>query len=58
MCYYKWLFKYRGIFFVRLIALFVTGPKYVTLPQFWQMIWEQDISIIVMLTNCVERQKV
>ena len=35
----------------------ISGPKEVTLSDFWRMIWEQNIEIIIMLTNCVENDK-
>lgn len=34
------------------------GPKYNTLNDFWEMVWKEDSSVIVMLCNCVEKEKV
>lgn len=36
----------------------LTGPKDTSVNDFWRMIWEQDVEIIVMLTNCKEGDKV
>ena len=34
------------------------GPMPSTKDDFWQMVWEQKVDIIVMLTKCVERGRV
>uniref|UniRef100_A0A4D5RJG4 protein-tyrosine-phosphatase n=3 Tax=Ixodes scapularis TaxID=6945 RepID=A0A4D5RJG4_IXOSC len=33
------------------------GPNLTTINDFWRMIWEHDIQIIIMLTQCVEGNK-
>ncbi|KAA0194711.1 hypothetical protein HAZT_HAZT006014 [Hyalella azteca] len=40
---------------VRFIAS--QGPKAGTVSDFWQMVWQEQVQIIVMLTNCLEREK-
>lgn len=39
-------------------VLFYVGPTPFTVPDFWQMIWEQNSYTIVMLTNLKEGAKV
>lgn len=34
------------------------GPVPDSVPDFWRMVWEQDISVIVMVTNLEERGRV
>ena len=36
----------------------MTGPKENTVNDFWRLVWEQDITQVVMLTNLMERGKV
>ncbi|XP_057298929.1 uncharacterized protein LOC130629666 isoform X1 [Hydractinia symbiolongicarpus] len=33
------------------------GPNKASIVDFWQMVWEQDVPVIVMATNLVERSK-
>ncbi|XP_018006646.1 receptor-type tyrosine-protein phosphatase H-like isoform X1 [Hyalella azteca] len=40
---------------VRFIAS--QGPKPGTVSDFWQMVWQEQVRIIVMLTNCFEGEK-
>ena len=39
-------------------ALLCTAPVPATVGDFWQMIWDQRISIVVMLTRTMEGTKV
>ena len=36
----------------------VAGPTEETVVKFWQMVWEYQLTTIVMLTRCVEDNKV
>ena len=36
----------------------MTGPKENTVNDFWRLVWEQDITQVVMLTSLMERGKV
>lgn len=37
---------------------YLLGPTPNTLDDFWRMIWEYDVSVIVMVTKCMESAKV
>ena len=37
--------------------MYVEGPTEETVVKFWQMVWEYQLSIIVMLTRCIENNK-
>ena len=37
---------------------FYTGPNKITLKDFWQLVWQNKVGKIVMLTNLVEEGKV
>lgn len=39
-------------------CVFVAGPKDETVSDFWRMVWEQQSSIIVMVTRCEEGNRV
>ena len=36
----------------------MAGPKENTVKDFWRLVWQQDITQVVMLTNLMERGKV
>ena len=38
--------------------VYVAGPIEETVVKFWQMVWEYQLTTIVMLTRCVEDNKV
>ena len=37
---------------------YLTGPKQNTINDFWQMVWQENVTQIVMLTNLMEDGKV
>ena len=34
------------------------GPKSRTVQDFWWMLWEQEVEVVVMVTNCIENGRV
>ncbi len=34
-----------------------TGPKDKTVADFWRLVWEKQVHVIVMVTRCVEMMK-
>ena len=34
------------------------GPQSNTVQDFWWMLWEQEIEVVVMVTNCIENGRV
>ena len=37
---------------------FLTGPQNSTINDFWKMVWQENVTQIVMLTNLMENGKV
>lgn len=44
--------------FFSIILIFLSGPKPKTIADFWSMIWQEEVSNIVCLTNLKEGTKV
>ena len=39
-------------------SVYAVGPTEETVVKFWQMVWEYQLTTIVMLTRCVEDSRV
>ena len=37
--------------------MFMQGPMSHTVPDFWRLVWEQRVRVVVMITNIVEQGK-
>lgn len=42
----------------KILHIICAGPLVSTTDDFWRMVWEYKIAVIVMLTNCKEKGKV
>ena len=40
------------------MTILIPGPKFETISDFWEMVWEQKSPVIVMLTKVEEKGKV
>jgi len=58
----RWFKTYRLLLqpypFCLISIWLYAGPTASTIDDFWRMIWEYDVSFIVMVTNCKEESKV
>ena len=48
----------HNIYIFTFSPVYVAGPTKETVVKFWQMVWEYQLNTIVMLTRCVEDNKV
>jgi protein tyrosine phosphatase len=40
------------------LSFFLSGPKENTIKDFWQMVWQEKVDIIVMVTKLEEERRV
>lgn len=50
--------SYEFLLNVSQMSCFFKGPRPNTLDDFWRMIWQQDVNLIVMITQLIEKTKV
>ena len=59
MCIVYYAYKLQPpCMYIHFSLVCVAGPTEETVVKFWQMVWEYQLTTIVMLTRCVEDNKV